>query len=147
MGFSSIRARLRCIIGVRPWTSPMRSRPCDRSVGGTWPRVLMNHAGDVYIRRRLSIAPAMRATMGIKLIERDAHVSFKLITRAMITWKAAGSESKKQYGNQIFHFLLHLALQPLAIQFPRGARHSSTTIRATSSPNHSASSLMLTVNR
>ena len=30
---------------------------------------------------------------------------------------------------------------------PGGARHSSTTSRATSSPNHSASSFMLTVNR
>jgi hypothetical protein len=35
----------------------------------------------------------------------------------------------------------------LTIQFGRGGRHSSTTIRAISSPNHSASSLMLTVNR
>ena len=47
----------------------------------------------------------MSATMAIKLIERNAHVSFKLIARAMITWKASGRESKKQYGNQLFHFL------------------------------------------
>jgi hypothetical protein len=87
----------------------------------------------------------MSATMAIKLIERNAHVCFKLITRTMITWKASASESKKQYGNQLFHFL-PLTQQPLAIQFPRWTRHSSTTIRATSSPNHSASSLMLTVN-
>ena len=55
--------------------------------------------------RRLSIGPAMSATMAIKLIERNAHVCFKLITRTTITWKAPGSESKKQYGNQLFHFL------------------------------------------
>jgi hypothetical protein len=47
----------------------------------------------------------MTATMAIKLIERNAHVCFKLITRTMITWKASASESKKQYGNQLFHFL------------------------------------------
>jgi hypothetical protein len=58
--------------------------------------------------RRLSIGPAMSATMAIKLIERNAHVCFKLITRTTITWKASGSESKKQYGNQLFHFLLAL---------------------------------------
>jgi hypothetical protein len=46
----------------------------------------------------------MSATMAIKLIERYAHVCFKLITRTMITWKASASESKKQYGNQPFHF-------------------------------------------
>jgi hypothetical protein len=56
--------------------------------------------------RRLSIGPAMSATMAIKLIERNAHVCFKLITRTTITWKASESESKKQYGNQLFHFLL-----------------------------------------
>jgi hypothetical protein len=55
--------------------------------------------------RRLSIGPAMSATMAIKLIERNAHVCFKLITRTMITWKASRSESKNQYGNQLFHFL------------------------------------------
>ena len=32
-------------------------------------------------------------------------------------------------------------------QLPRAARHSSNTIRATSSPNHSANSFMLTANR
>jgi S1/P1 Nuclease len=47
----------------------------------------------------------MSATMAIKLIKRNAHVSFKLIARAMIRWKASGRESKKQYGNQLFHFL------------------------------------------
>ena len=47
----------------------------------------------------------MSATMAIKLIERNAHVSFKLIARAIIRWKASGSESKKQYGNQLFHFV------------------------------------------
>ena len=47
----------------------------------------------------------MSATMAIKLIERNAHVCFKLITRTTITWKASGSESKKQYGNQLFHLL------------------------------------------
>jgi hypothetical protein len=55
--------------------------------------------------RRLSIGPAMSATMAIKLIERNAHVCFKLITRTMITWKASGSENKKQYGNQLFHLI------------------------------------------
>ena len=52
-----------------------------------------------------SIGPAVSATMAIKLIERNAHVCFKLITRTTITWKASRSESKKQYGNQLFHFL------------------------------------------
>jgi Ribonuclease HepT-like len=67
--------------------------------------------------RRLSIGPAMSATMAIKLIERNAHVCFKLITRTMITWKASASESKKQYGNQLFHFLSPLLNSHGRIQF------------------------------
>jgi len=42
--------------------------------------------------------------MAIKLIERNARIRFKLTARTMITWKASGGESKKQYGNQLFHF-------------------------------------------
>src|SRR5215468_4139240 len=34
----------------------------------------------------------------------------------------------------------------VAIQFPRGAKHTSTTSRAISGPNHSARSFMPTVN-
>src|SRR4029450_13190594 len=49
--------------------------------------------------------PAMSATMAIILIERNARVCFKIITRTTITWQASGSENKKQYGNQLFHFL------------------------------------------
>jgi hypothetical protein len=48
---------------------------------------------------------AVSATVAIKLIERNAHVCFKLITRTMITWKASRSESKKQYGNQLPHLI------------------------------------------
>jgi hypothetical protein len=54
--------------------------------------------------------------MAIKLIERNAHVSFKIITRTTITWQASGSESKKQYGNQFFHFF-PLTQQMDAIHF------------------------------
>jgi hypothetical protein len=54
--------------------------------------------------------------MAIKLIERNAHVCFKIITRTTITWQASGSESKKQYGNQLFHFL-PLTQQMDAIHF------------------------------
>jgi hypothetical protein len=42
--------------------------------------------------------------MAIVLIERNAHVCFKFKTRTAITWNASESESKKQYGNQRFHF-------------------------------------------
>jgi hypothetical protein len=87
--------------------------------------------------------------MAIKLIERNAHVCFKIITRTTITWQASGSESKKQYGNQLFHFLpltqqmdaIHFSgldeakfgvsfvhtsslptLQPFTIDYPQGDR-------------------------
>src|SRR5258705_2746907 len=66
----------------------------------------------------------MRATMAIKLIERNAHIGFKLITRTTITWEASGSESKKQYGNQLFHFL-PLTQQMDAIHFS-GLGHSNS---------------------
>ena len=87
--------------------------------------------------------------MAIKLIERNAHVCFKIITRTTMTWQASGSESKKQYGNQLFHFLpltqqmdaIHFSgldeakfgvsfvhtsslptLQPFTIDYPQGDR-------------------------
>jgi hypothetical protein len=49
----------------------------------------------------------MTATMAIKLIERNAWVCSKLIATTITNTtacNASGSESKKQYGNQLFHF-------------------------------------------
>src|SRR5206468_5134044 len=52
-----------------------------------------------------------RATMAIKFIERNAHVCFEVITRTTTHWwKASGSESKKQYGNQLPHLITLSAL-------------------------------------
>jgi hypothetical protein len=44
--------------------------------------------------------------MAIKLSERNARVCFKLTTgTTTYWWQASGSESKKQYDNQLFHFV------------------------------------------
>jgi hypothetical protein len=97
--------------------------------------------------------------MAIKLIERNAHVCSKIITRTTITWQASGSESKKQYGNQLFHFFpltqqmdaIHFSgldeakfgvsfvhtsslptLQPFTIDYPQGDRGGNEIcVRAT----------------
>ena len=68
--------------------------------------------------RRLFIASSFKnssaaiphRTLGVILIGRNAHVCSKIVTRTItnITCNASGSESKKQYGNQLFHFLLAL---------------------------------------
>ena len=57
------------------------------------------------LRVRPSIAPTR--TMAVILIVRNAHVCSKFMTRTITkitACNASGSESKKQYGNQLFHF-------------------------------------------
>jgi hypothetical protein len=52
-----------------------------------------------------SSAAIPHRTLAVILIGRNAHVCSKIVTRTImnITCNASGSESKKQYGNQLFH--------------------------------------------
>ncbi len=66
----------------------------------------MHKSPTTYCSCSNSSAAIPHRIMAVILISRNAHVCSKLMTRTMTNttaWNASGSESKKQYGNQLFH--------------------------------------------
>ena len=124
LNFASKAPRLSCL--ALPTAGPLsgsagfhQTRACRESssvsvfsyVSCLWPAAVRSQLS----LRCLSIGPSgtssaaiTHRTLTVILSIRNAHVCAKIVTRTItnITCSASRSESKKQYGNQVFHFFL-----------------------------------------